>query len=92
MDSLNVRAKIARCRALEKFICNANENYTHYICVSKCNRAFRPEDRGLNEAGEERGVTEEKRDAQPPRIRDGCRTLFFLVNIGRAVNFVIGIT
>ena len=48
--------------------------------------------RGLNEDGEERGVTEGKRDAQPPRIRDGCRTLFFLVNIGRAVNFVVGIT
>lgn len=32
---LKVREKMTRCRALECINCNANENYTHYLCIGK---------------------------------------------------------
>ena len=73
-----MRAKMARCRALEKFMCNANENYTHYPCVSKRNR----------EQQEEVGGQDEE---QPPQNGVAAVTLFFLVDISRTVNFIVGV-
>ncbi len=69
---------MTRCRALECIDSNANENYTHYLCVSKRNR----------EQHEEMGRQDEE---QPPRFGVAAVTLFFLVDIGRTVNFIVGV-
>ena len=73
-----MRAKMTRCRALECINCNANENYTHYPCVSKRN----------HEQQEEVGRQDEE---QPPQNGVAAVTLFFLVDISRTVNFIVGV-
>ena len=69
---------MTRCRALECIECNANENYTHYPCVSKCNRVHKE-------------IWREKRGNSHPVSGMAAITLFFLVDIGRTVNFIVGV-
>ncbi len=80
-----MRAKMTRYRALKVIKRNANENYTHYECVIKCQRASLSEKRqetrlagGMARNHPETGVV--------------AKVLFFLENIGGTVNFVVGIT
>ena len=69
---------MTRCRALEYVECNANENYTHYPCIGKCNRVHEE-------------IWRDKRGNGHPASGVAAMTLFFLVDIGRTVNFIVGV-
>ena len=69
---------MTRCRALEYVECNANENYTHYLCIGKRNRVHEENCRDKSGNGN-------------PASGVAAMTLFFLVDIGRTVNFIVGV-